>query len=329
VTSYNTPNFFPIEFDLEKRVATIAELDEADYEKSIFILAKGDGRGFLHYKNIFDLTLDEFLEANKYENKDPYFIFHHGFCCSTLLSRMIEARFKTISLREPPGINVATNMTHNVNQLTPENDLFFRRLVYIHGRTFQSHQRAIVKCSDYATRSFTNFISPNTKALFLYSDLVEFIASCSKEKRDFWIANRVNYQEVKDQLGYKSYLDLNNTQIQATLYWCSQISEILACPNLDNVRSLNMSRIFSEKNLLKNLGRFFNLKEKYFIFKDRNQNNIRGHYSKTGSYEFSYDHRMKIIQTVLKKENINCNYFNNLAIDILGDKFAALEKLKL
>jgi hypothetical protein len=329
LTHLNSPEYLPIEFDYPSNQVKIAKMNESDYQKSIFILSKGEGRGFLHYQDIFEYSLSEFLSQNSQDRKEPYFIFHHGFCCSTLLSRLIEGRFQTLSLREPPGINWATHFKKNSSDWTKEKQDLFLGLKYLHGRTFTSNQRAIVKCSDYVSYQLTDFLNQNTKSIFLYSNLEEFIASCSKEQRDIWIANRANYEELKNSLGYQNEIDINDTPTQATLYWCMQIAKFLENPYPGNSFSLNMTRIFSERNLMKTIGDFFKLKERYLFSKNRNLNEIMSSYSKTGDYDYSFEKRMSIINKILQDKNIYTQYYTDLAKDILGNKLLQLKETAL
>jgi len=329
LNQFSSPTYLPIDINLAKNRVSIAKLEESDYQKSIFILSRGQGKGSLHFQDIQNLELSSFLADNANEIKEPYFIFHHGFCCSTLISRLIEARFQTLSLREPPVINWATSFKKNTYPWTEDNEIIFRKIIDIHGRTFRSQQRAIIKCSDYVTYCLSDFIRPTTKTIFLYSDLSEYLGSCSKEKRDQWIANRGDFSTMKEYLGYQKCLDLDDTPTQATLYWCFQIAKFLENPYSENARSLNMNRIFSEKNLIKSLGNFFGLKEKYIFFRNRKQKTIRSSYSKTGDYEFSYSHRKKIISDTLKEKQIQTKWFENLALEILGEKLNKLESMKL
>lgn len=323
------PNYLPIEINLSKDIVTLAKLEQKDFEKSIFILKKGEGKGFLQYQDIFSTDLSIFLNENKAQTKDPFFIFHHGFCCSTLLSRMLEARFRTLSLREPPCINWATHFKKDTLNWTAYNESIFQQLINIHGRTFRSNQRAIIKCSDYVSYELNSFIRPTTKAIFLYSDLSEFIGSCFKDMRHKWIAERADYSKLLNFLGYKNKLDLDDTATQVTIYWCFQIAKFLECTYTENVRSINTTRIFFDRNLIKSVGDFFDLKEKYFFNKNRNLRSITSSYAKTGDYEFSYEQRKKIITNSLSKIEIETAYFDELAKEILGSKIQKLESMKL
>jgi len=182
LNQFSSPAYLPIDINLAKNRVSIAKLEESDYQKSIFILSKGQGKGSLHFQDIQTLELSSFLADNANEIKEPYFIFHHGFCCSTLISRLIEARFQTLSLREPPAINWATTFKKNTYPWTEDNEIIFRKIIDIHGRTFRSQQRAIIKCSDYVTYCLSDLLAQLPKAFSSIAIYLNILDPVQKKK---------------------------------------------------------------------------------------------------------------------------------------------------
>jgi hypothetical protein len=128
------------------------------------------------------------------------FIFHSAFCCSTLLSRQIEAASGCLVLREPDCLyQVATLLRFRgrppVHQL-PEQDWnnVYRLITHLLARSDKPELPVLVKPSDGCNNLMTRLLDSvnGSRAVFLYSSLERFLVAVLKyEERHEWARIRV------------------------------------------------------------------------------------------------------------------------------------------
>ena len=99
-----SPDLFPYKIDIVSNKIFFVVMDKKKYKKSFFVLSPGTEPGYLQGGLAFSVNLSEIqriFEKHKSKNRSAI-IFNHGFCCSTLLSRLIEESFDVLALKEPP-----------------------------------------------------------------------------------------------------------------------------------------------------------------------------------------------------------------------------------
>ena len=312
-----SPDLFPHKLDIEKNKIYFSLMNESLYKKSFFILSPGEGPGHLQGNLLFSTNLDSFysyFRQKGYENKSAI-IYNHGFCCSTLLTRLLEIEFKIISLKEPPLLNT---LTHHLE--SNEENLILKEMVFnITNRTYRSSQKALWKPSQYAFDLIGHTEKLNIPSIYLYSPLREFIASCMKDKRHQWIAERANYNKIINYLDIKEEVDLSKTYILATLYWCFLAKKyIYYNSHSSNTLAVNTNNFLTEKSILKKIGSHLLLKKNMRLFKNKKIKLLLNNYAKTDDYEFNAQKRNLQLSKIIESNKKDITYSENLANKILG-----------
>jgi hypothetical protein len=316
-TIKTSPSLFPYELDIEKNKINFVKMDKAHYKKSFFILAPGKGPGHLKSDFSFSLNFDDIKNIFKdmlYENRSAI-IYNHGFCCGTLLSRLIEESFNVLSLKEPPLVNTLKHyLDNNKNAEDVKNTIFC-----LHNRTFNTRQRVLWKPSDYAFDLIKHTELLSIPSIYLYSPLREYIASCSKEKRTQWIQNRADYRKILKEFNLsENNIDISKTANQAMLYWCYFAKKFkFYSSKKGNIIALNSVTLLNNHKITNKVGKHLKLNKKVNIFKQRNINKLLNTYSKTDDYEFNKNIRSDLLNKIIKNNKKDIINAELLAEEIL------------
>jgi len=191
-TLIGNPCLFPYDLDEQSGKVVFVATDRDRLSRASFL----DGR------ELFTTSLEEkrhplkdlllFLE-NHPEQKNPWnFIFHTSFCCSTLLARCLDQRGVCLSLKEPKILN---SLSHYKKISGSKNQpfLYHKKLelgLDLLFRKFSEKEKIIIKPSnvDLVLLDEILAIRPNSKLVFIYSDLKSFLISIAKggqPRRDF------------------------------------------------------------------------------------------------------------------------------------------------
>ena len=301
-------------------------MNKTHYRKSFFILAPGKGPGHLKSDFSFSLNFSDIKNIFKdmhYENKSAI-IYNHGFCCGTLLSRLLEESFDVLSLKEPPLINTLKHhLDNNDNAEDIKNTIFC-----LHNRIFSNRQRVLWKPSDYAFDLIKHTELLSIPSVYLYSPLREYIASCSKEKRTEWIKNRADYKKILNHFNLsEDDIDITKTANQAMLYWCYFAKKFNYFSSKgNNIIALNSETLLDNHKIIYRLGKHLKLNKRFNFFKHRNIDKLLNTYSKTDDYQFNKEIRSDLIKKIIqnnKKDIIEAEFVAEeiLGINIKGFKF--------
>jgi hypothetical protein len=150
------------------------------------------------------LPFDSIPDSSQIPPPQPVnYIFHNGFCCSTLLMRYLDVMRNSLALREPNSLYelasyIRFNGTNLFRPLTEnELDKLFRYITYLISRRYNIHERVVVKPSDGCNNLIADLITcnPENHAVFLYSNLERFICSVFRmPEREKWV--RVRLREL-------------------------------------------------------------------------------------------------------------------------------------
>ena len=295
-----SPDFFPYRIDFDSNKIYFVIMNHKNYKKSFFILSPGEGPGYLQSAYSISLNLSDVISIFKscnYLNKSVI-LYNHGFCCSTLLCRLLEESFSLLSLKEPPALHDLKSFLQNNT-----NDDLKHAIFSLHNRSYKSSQNILWKPSDYAFDLITETNSKSIPSLYLYSPLREYIASCSKGKRVDWIKNRfiaANPDKIIKYLGPLSEnKDLSKTSVQASLYWCYFAKKFNDFSLNGNIVALNSRTLLKKPNIVYKLGNHFNLKRRFNIFERKNINKLLNTYVKTDAYDFNASDREKMLSEII------------------------------
>lgn len=314
----DSPELFPFQIDFTKKTIHFIQMDKKAYKNSFFILSPGDGPGFLKGKNPISIKLSEII--NTFKSKKPFLnksaiIYNHGFCCSTLLTRLLEESHKIISLKEPPLLNALKHFLENNDAIDIKETIFS-----LHNRTFFHNEKVLWKPSDYAFDLIDETQKLNIPSILLYSPLREYIASCSKDKRREWIKNRANYVKICASFNMDlSEIDIQKTSIQATLYWCNFAKKfIFHSNNSKNLAALSSSTLLNNPDITDAVGKHLGLNKKFNIFKKRNVRKLLSTYVKTDNYEFNADIRNQQLSKIIQNNIYDIEEAEELASQIMS-----------
>ena len=325
-TIKTNPSLFPYELDIEKNKINFVKMNREHYRKSFFILAPGKGPGHLKSDFSFSLYFDDVKNIFKdmsYKNKSAI-IYNHGFCCGTLLSRLLEESFNILSLKEPPLINTLKHhLDNNKGAEDVKNTIFC-----LHNRSFNKKQKVLWKPSDYAFDLIEHTEVLSIPSIYLYSPLREYIASCSKEKRTEWIQNRADYKKILKEFNLsENTIDISKTANQAMLYWCYFAKKFkYYSSQRGNILALNSATLLSDYKIIYKVGKHLKLNKRLNFFKQRNLNKLLSTYSKTDDYKFNKNIRSDLLNEIInnnKKDITNAEMLAEkiLEIDIKDFKF--------
>ncbi len=173
---------------------------------------------------VSDLT----AQAERAERVPLHFVFHTGFCCSTLLARALEVPGRSATLQEPDVlINLANRLIRSDDSANREKLELVLRLLE---RPAASGETVIVKPTNFGNRLLDIVLAtrPDSRAVLLYSDVETFLRSLLKRGMFGRIFGRKLFNQLRGwspvDLGYGPDQLLEQTDVQiAALAWLTQI----------------------------------------------------------------------------------------------------------
>tara|TARA_Y100001935_G_C17288512_1_gene501842 strand:+ start:929 stop:2002 length:1074 start_codon:yes stop_codon:yes gene_type:complete len=313
----DSPKLFPFSLDIQNNKIDFVEMDRSHYKKSFFIMSPGKGPGYLKSKSSFSMKFDDIVDIFKeikFVNNSAI-IFNHGFCCGTLLTRLLEESFNVLSLKEPPLLHTLKHhLENNKNDITIKNTIFC-----LHNRSFSKKQRVLWKPSDYAFDLIEHTEPLNIPSIYLYSPLREYIASCSKEKRDQWIKNRANFEKILNYLEISNIkIDITKTANQAMLYWLYFAKKFIHFSSRsNNLFAINSKDLLDNPTVITVVGKHLKLNRKINIFEKFRTKKILNTYAKTDNYVFNKDIRAEQLNKIINDNQSDINDAEKIAEEVL------------
>jgi len=161
------------------------------------------------------------------------FIWHSGFCCSTLIARLLDVPGRSLSLKEP-GVLLLLADAKRQNAIGPGRAFpqqFPDLLFYLLGRPFDIEERTTIKPTNSCNYILRDAVSlTEGKHLFLYSDCRSFLISIAKKNeygRQYarkLYAGIVGDGNVQARWPVADVFEMTDLQIAAIL-WHMQIAE--------------------------------------------------------------------------------------------------------
>lgn len=188
------------------------------------------------------------------------FLFHTGHVGSTLISKLIGTDVGILSLREPLPLRFLTEASSNLLQPNSEitkgeYEKLFAIVLKLMARPYKNRKRVFVKCSSGVTEISQKLISePNTKSLFIYDDLDNFIANMFSPQgglqdlaaRKKSVINRFN--SIQKATKFSAH-ELNEGE-SAGLLWATEIltGELSHVISDKSFATLNFSKFLENKS---------------------------------------------------------------------------------
>ncbi|WP_448214215.1 hypothetical protein [Colwellia sp. MEBiC06753] len=190
-TSCCTPNYFLHQFDAVKNQFCFVHTSQQQLNHCTFL----DGRENFSIDDIYyQIDGAEFVEqTTQYANANananakplamPSFIFHIGFCGSTLLAKLLgNLSTKVVSYKEPQVLIDFAELkakSHGLYRQPKRWQSYFSATVKQLNKTFTDTQRAVIKPSNWANNLLPELVglNPQIKAMFITMPLTEFIVA--------------------------------------------------------------------------------------------------------------------------------------------------------
>jgi hypothetical protein len=125
----------------------------------------------------FDQVLNRLEELNP-QSSGPHYIFHHGYCGSTLLARAVEEVGGYFVLREPLALTLWSRPKRFIDQNAETWHRGLRMVTHLLSRKYESSETVIIKPND-DNNVMSDLLSLNSvsKGLYLYSNVEDFIVA--------------------------------------------------------------------------------------------------------------------------------------------------------
>lgn len=169
-----SPELFPHSYDVAAEATSFIRLSEADYRQASFL----DARIFGHQRVGRTLSwpqLQAAVAASRLE-ESCHFIFHIGHTGSTLLSRLLGADPRALSIREPMILRtfaqLGSDSAGGAKEPWPD-DAFDARLglfLKLWSRGFRDDQQTVVKATSFVSELAPRILarSHRPRAIFLF-----------------------------------------------------------------------------------------------------------------------------------------------------------------
>jgi hypothetical protein len=175
-----SPELFPLALDLAADQVTLVQLAEADYVRASFLDERLLGKRTVGRRTVPWHYLEE--AAASLPMADASYIFHVGHVGSTLLSRLLGEHRHVFALREPAILRTfAQAFSASPSGRWSEAE-FSQRLeatLQLLSRTFQPHQRAVIKVTSFASELAARILAQanEPRAVFMFVPAETYLAT--------------------------------------------------------------------------------------------------------------------------------------------------------
>ncbi|HSC18370.1 MAG TPA: hypothetical protein VLC74_05600 [Rhizomicrobium sp.] len=175
--------WFPAEYDIPTRMLRFAQSSRETISNETFL-----GEGKWDYSKLPQVEFPERVMLRHLPDKTAKpqvnFIWHTGFCCSTLIARLLDVPGKNLSLKEP-GVLLLLADVKRQKAMGPGKTFsprFPELLFYLLCRPFSAGERITIKPTNSCNHILPDAVSlTQGKHLFLYSDCRSFLISIAKK----------------------------------------------------------------------------------------------------------------------------------------------------
>jgi len=176
---FMSPEWYPLEMDLERRSVTFVRMSQKAYRRSVFHATHAARR---FGTDAFTVRLDDVLfgaSSAARAARRAHFILHCAFCCSTLLARYLELLPASVVLKEPQWL---TQLALARNNSVAGWSELFDLSVHLLTRTYEPDEIAIIKTNIPCNRFGERFLERNGQATvtFLMTPIRDFLLAALK-----------------------------------------------------------------------------------------------------------------------------------------------------
>jgi hypothetical protein len=190
-----TPDLLPMQVNCLQDALYFVSMSRASYREYAFL----DPR-MLKGRDVYSVSLSRLIDScasTPSQVKPPAFIVHGAFCCSTLLTRYLEALPSVFVLREPAvltQIALARYVDFRTRECQYSWDTVFELVVRLLSRTYGQTDRVVVKTSDICTCLADRLVSVSNggQVIVILAKLRNFLLSVLRfERRRRWVRRRL------------------------------------------------------------------------------------------------------------------------------------------
>lgn len=241
------PEWFPIGLSQDYRTIRFGRVRQHDLAHEAFLDQRMSGS----VKAVQEHPVREVVaQAGEFPAEPPVFIFHSGFCCSTLLARAFDAPGQCLSLKEPDVLMGLANAFRMQNDPAANKELL-RVVLGLLARRFKPGESILIKPTNSANRLLAHVLDLGAPVLILYGDLRSFLVSVIKkgEECKAFIRTQYNIFSLDDgglaKIPSRQAMTFTDLQV-ATLVWRHQLEMFqreLKQRASNNIASLDFRRL--------------------------------------------------------------------------------------
>jgi hypothetical protein len=194
-----SPIWYPEHIERPAQAIQFCRMTEHSYRTSSFL----DHRIVRASPEERSLAFSDLAQIDGPAGYSTCYVFHGAFCCSTLLTRLLDNVAGSLVLREPHSLFELASFIRFQNTsllpVIPDDvlDQIYRVLVALYARRLRIDVPVVIKPSDGCNNLMTRIVADEScqAAVFLYADLERFLVSVLKyPERHEWA--RVRAREL-------------------------------------------------------------------------------------------------------------------------------------
>jgi len=178
------PEYYLFDFDTNSRQTRFLIVDEADLSLAPFVDIRFEPLAHGEFKLSLN-KLHELLTKQTKTRPNSVYIFHHAFVCSTLLARCLNQIDFFFSLKEPWILRrLADFKRQYIGQMSSSQwQTMFSIYLSLLAKNYHSGETTLIKATNVANNLIEDLPGnfPQSKILYLYSDLPSFLISNLKK----------------------------------------------------------------------------------------------------------------------------------------------------
>lgn len=222
--------------DTQPGNACFVTLGEFDYRSPVFLQEISTKRNI-----VLSLSADEFI--GEYNDQKPVkqvnaHIFHSAFCCSTLLSNLIDYKNRTLVLREPMAYLQLANWKRTIDDnasmnVSPDYIYLLNAVSSTMAEGFCEEENIAIKHHNLVSYIIDDILlsNENARGVYIYSDIKSFMVSVLKsDRRREWLRNQlsISHKDADITGGVKKINISELDEVTAAAYlWLLNVAKYL------------------------------------------------------------------------------------------------------
>ena len=199
-----------------------------------------------------------------------HFLFHSGYCCSTMLARAFDIEGLSMGLKEPVILNDMVGWRRRGGHPPKIAEVLDQSMNWL-SKPLTEGETIVIKPSNIVNSLAVGMLAmrPQARALLIYAPMKTYLQSIAKKNLDgrLWVRTLLIGQ-IRDQLiapfgmTQEDILQLSDLQV-AALTWLAQqaqFASIIERVGTERIRSLNSETFLAnQRDTMRNLAELFQL----------------------------------------------------------------------